>query len=169
MNRTSRPYAQWGIAFLLGVILTLLLSDRGDPLSALAQSAQPRLGARGIFALTGQVTKDSYGLFLIDVDAGTICVYRYFANRPEHERFQLVAVRSFIQRYSFEKGNAAKDTRVEFVIEGVANLGVQANRVVVSTGMRVTILDSNLALVIETGDFTGHARTKGVQFRVIGS
>lgn len=62
--------------------------------TAFAQTAPPSqmLGARGIFMMPAQLGPQSYGLYLMDVDAGTICVYR---TNPENSRLRLMAARSF--------------------------------------------------------------------------
>ena len=66
----------WVIAVLLAVIATALWVLPGDPLlrTATAQN-QPLAGARGVFAFTGQLDRDRYGLFMLDVDQGTIWCY----------------------------------------------------------------------------------------------
>ena len=54
--------------------------------------ADRMLGAKGIYMMPAQLGPTSWGVYLMDVDAGTICVYR--AN-PDTLRFRLMAVRSF--------------------------------------------------------------------------
>ena len=97
----ERQTVLWVIAVLLAVIATALvlrLDDRGRNGAAFAQSTT-RLGARGIFAFSGQLTRSSYGLFILDVDAGTIWCYEY-TRGSAGPRLQLVAARSwFYDRY----------------------------------------------------------------------
>jgi len=50
-------------------------------------------GAKGVFAFTGQLDKNSYGLFMMDVDAGNVWVYEYV---PTTRRLRLAAARSYI-------------------------------------------------------------------------
>jgi hypothetical protein len=64
--------------------------------TALAQAApavpaQP-LGARGLYMMPAQLGPMTWGLYLMDVDSGTICVYRAL---PETNKFRLMAARSF--------------------------------------------------------------------------
>lgn len=54
-------------------------------------SGQP-IGARGLYMAPGQVGPRDYGCFLLDVDAGTISVYRVDAGTS---RMRLMAARSF--------------------------------------------------------------------------
>ncbi len=46
----------------------------------------------GIIAVTGQITKDTYGVYLVDTDAETICVYQYVA---PSKILRLLASRTF--------------------------------------------------------------------------
>jgi hypothetical protein len=50
------------------------------------------LGARGIYMMPAQLGPTTFGLYLMDVDSGTICVYKAM---PESSRFRLMAARSF--------------------------------------------------------------------------
>jgi len=62
--------------------------------AALAQvpPASGLLGARGIYMMPAQLGPTSYGLYIMDVDSSTVCVYRAL---PEISRFKLMAARSF--------------------------------------------------------------------------
>jgi hypothetical protein len=76
-SRTSRlNLPQWLTAFFLGVIAACLLLRQDHPLGsvALAQSTAMS-GARGVFAFTGQLGKDRFGLFMVDVDQASIWCY----------------------------------------------------------------------------------------------
>ena len=55
------------------------------------QPAQP-LGARGIYMMPAQLGPMTFGLYLMDVDSGTICVYKAL---PDNNHFRLMAARSF--------------------------------------------------------------------------
>lgn len=95
------PAAQWLIVVLLAFIAGALggrLLFGQDPAVAQADSAGaatgPAGGADGVFAVAGQITRDTYGLYLVDVRRGTICVYQYFSGRQNLLR--LVAARTFI-------------------------------------------------------------------------
>jgi hypothetical protein len=50
------------------------------------------LGARGIYMMPAQLGPTTFGVYLMDVDSGTICVYKAI---PETSRFRLMAARSF--------------------------------------------------------------------------
>ena len=66
----------WIIAILLAAIATALWVRPTSQLlpHAYAQN-QPMVGARGVFAFTGPLDRNHYGLFMLDVDQGTIWCY----------------------------------------------------------------------------------------------
>lgn len=75
---------------VVAICLVLRLDDRTRS-QALAQPALGS-GARGIFAFTGQLSKDSYGVFMVDVDVGTLWCYRFSSG---DKVLKLVAVRDW--------------------------------------------------------------------------
>jgi hypothetical protein len=65
--------------------------------TALAQmtpgtGASPMLGARGIYLMPAQLGPTAFGVYLLDVDSQTICVYRAL---PDTSHLRLMAARSF--------------------------------------------------------------------------
>ncbi len=104
----SRPprysKALWLIAIGLLVNAGVLLLARGQApdiafdRAALAQAtpiatpAGALLGARGIYMMPAQLGPTTYGLYLMDVDSGTICIYKAL---PDVNHFRLMAARSF--------------------------------------------------------------------------
>ncbi len=69
-----------------------LLLDRSALGQASGEGGAQLLGARGIYMAPAQLGPNSFGLYLMDVDAGTICVYKAL---PDTSRFRLMAARSF--------------------------------------------------------------------------
>lgn len=49
-------------------------------------------GARGVFAFTGQLTKSTFGVYLVDVDAMTMWTYEY---EPARSCLRLVSARTW--------------------------------------------------------------------------
>ena len=90
-----------GLLANAGVMLYSAIAGRAPDLfldrTAFAQAApgaavgQP-LGARGIYMMPAQLGNNIFGVYLMDVDSQTLCVYRV---TPENNRFRLMAVRSF--------------------------------------------------------------------------
>jgi hypothetical protein len=116
----GRQTVWWVMTVVLAVIGTALVMRLDDALfdrSALAQPATPGVspmaGARGIYAFTGQLTAKSYGLFMLDVDTGTIWCYELARARDSEMRLKLVAARSWIFDRHLEEFNVAGPTPSE--------------------------------------------------------
>lgn len=110
----------WIIALLLTMIATALITRMDDGAlirQATAQNAPggtPMLGARGIYAFTGPITSRSYGLFMLDVDTGTLWCYELERSPVDGvNRLKLVAARSWIFDRYLEEFNVAKPTPSE--------------------------------------------------------
>ena len=83
----------WLAAVALTVIaLALVLRDSGGNDGRAWAQGVTGAGARGVFALSGQLSKGSYGLYMVDVDAMTIWVYEYL---PAKGCLRLAAARSW--------------------------------------------------------------------------
>jgi hypothetical protein len=106
---SAQTTALWIIAVLLAIIATCLVLRviDGPGLLPQAQAQTARMGAHGIFAFTGQLGPRSYGLFMVDVDAGNVWCYEYAA---EKGRLRLVAGRSFIHDRYLEEFNTDSPT-----------------------------------------------------------
>jgi hypothetical protein len=103
----------WIIAVLLAVIATALWLRPDQPLlpAALGQN-QPLAGARGVFAFTGPIDRDQYGLFMLDVDQGTIWCYA-FDMVGGTRKLRLVAARTWMyDRYLQDFNCAEPDFRM---------------------------------------------------------
>ncbi|MEW6249964.1 MAG: hypothetical protein AB1716_04900 [Planctomycetota bacterium] len=102
----------WVIAILLAVIATALWLRPGSPmLPAAVAQGQAVAGARGIFAFTGPLEHNQYGLFMLDVDQGTIWCYA-FENQGGTNKLRLVAARTWVyDRYLQDFNCAAPDFR----------------------------------------------------------
>ncbi len=84
----------WVIAAALVVIAgTLLVRSDGGSLHGVALG-QPVSsgGARGVFAFSGQLSKGTYGVYLVDVDAATMWAYEYL---PQKGCLRLAAARTW--------------------------------------------------------------------------
>ena len=80
VSRKSAPHPiYWLIAGALVTIAVTQLSQRGgSPLGEMA-FGQPTTsaGARGVFAFSGQLTKSTYGVYVVDTDTATMWMYEY--------------------------------------------------------------------------------------------
>jgi len=72
----------WLIAGALVVIAVSLVSRRDISIGDLAFGQLPTTGgARGVFAFSGQLTKGTYGVYLVDTDSMTLWVYEYLQQK----------------------------------------------------------------------------------------
>jgi hypothetical protein len=102
----------WIIAILLAIIATAMLTRTNTTFMPKAYGDSPMMGGRGIFAFTGQIDRDRYGLFMMDVDNSTVWAYEYL---PGTRRLRLAFARSFtFDRYLEEYGND-DDTQPQMV------------------------------------------------------
>jgi len=98
MNQPRRinTVALYAIAALLlaNLVATFCRSDAPSVLpSAMGQQRQaPIAGGSGVFVMPAQLTRDTWGCYLMDVDRGTLCVYKYFDGA---KKLEFVAARSF--------------------------------------------------------------------------
>jgi hypothetical protein len=82
------------------VLLALLFHDREFSAPAFGQ-LQPTIGGGGgVFVMPAQLSRDVFGCYLLDIDAQTLCVYRY---DPGPSLLKLAAARSY--RYDRKLGN----------------------------------------------------------------
>ena len=94
-----------GVAAVSAAVAVWLIDRRPAPAleAAYAQTAAPApLGARGIYMCPAQLGSTTFGLYMIDVDAGTLWCYEYTPNQ-----LRLVAARSWIFDRYLEEYNVA--------------------------------------------------------------
>ncbi len=96
-SKTAPHPVWWVIAVSLAVIAITLVLRQDHPFlpEAFAQPTR-QAGARGIFSFSGQLTPNSFGLFMVDVDNQTIWGYEFLGDR---KKLRLAFARS----WSFDK------------------------------------------------------------------
>ena len=92
-RRTPHPVF-WVIAAALATIAAHPWLRPGSvPMDAAAFAQMPTGGgARGVFAFSGQLTKTSYGVYMVDVDTMTLWAYEY---QPQKACMRLAAARTW--------------------------------------------------------------------------
>ncbi|MCE5327685.1 MAG: hypothetical protein LLG01_14870 [Planctomycetaceae bacterium] len=94
-NRTAHDASRWLIVFFLGAIAACLLAAVGAgvlPAAAQEGAGSVTAGAGGnLFAVAGQLTRSTYGMYLVDSRNGTLCVYEY---EPTNKKLYLRAARN---------------------------------------------------------------------------
>ena len=83
---------------LAGMLAVRLLFG---PSPAEAQTG-PRLPPGAVVAVPGQITKESFGLYLVDLRNGTICVYQYVTREKS---LRLLAARTFVYDLQLDSYN----------------------------------------------------------------
>lgn len=112
----ARQTVLWVIAVLLAVIATALVLRLDESAmrrgAAWAQEAggAGRVGARGISAFAGQITRNTFGIFMLDVDSGTIWCYELTGPAEGVKQLRLVAARSWIFDRYLEEFNVGDPT-----------------------------------------------------------
>ena len=88
------------------MIATLARSDSPNILpTAFAQARQgPIAGGGGLFVMPAQLSGNTWGAYLMDIDRGTLSVYQFF---PGSRQLQFVASRKFTNDTKLENFNTA--------------------------------------------------------------
>jgi hypothetical protein len=90
--------ALWVNAALLGGILLVLVArgeGRNFPTflpAALGQNQAPIAGGAGVFVMPAQFSSNTWGCYLLDADAQTLCAYQYY---PGDKQMRFIAARNF--------------------------------------------------------------------------
>jgi hypothetical protein len=85
--------AKWLIVAALGGVAALLLTELALSASAVEAQSESPLAGRNVIAVPGQITRDSYGVYLVDPEKGTICVYQYLVTAKS---LRLLASRNYV-------------------------------------------------------------------------
>ncbi len=115
------PAAQWAIVVLLSVIATCLIMEIGFGTSA-ATAQVTSVGGGDVLVVGGQITKDSYGLYLVDTRKQALAVYQWL---PGSRKLRLMAARTFKFDVQLDEYNADKPTpsEVKLLVEQSKRLG----------------------------------------------
>ncbi|MGA2265301.1 MAG: hypothetical protein ABSH10_02595 [Phycisphaerae bacterium] len=101
--------AWWLVIVLLAVVAGALVMERSRTAVAVGQGvAEPPVGSKGLIAVAGQLSRDTYGLYLIDTEKGKMCVYQYQAANGQ---LGLLAVRNFVYDMGLDAYNTVPSPR----------------------------------------------------------
>lgn len=93
-NRTGAPAAtRWLAVIVLALAAGLLTGELLRPGRADAQGQPAPAATEGVFAVAGELARDTYGIYLVDLRRSTICMYQYFGNE---RRLRLMAARTYL-------------------------------------------------------------------------
>ncbi len=107
----------WVLALILAVLTTAQIMRPAEPVwlqRAFAQAWEggtgAGLGARGIFAFPAQVGPKEYGVFMMDVDSGTLWCYEIARSRTGEPFLKLLAARNWLADRYLDEFNVAEPT-----------------------------------------------------------
>jgi hypothetical protein len=96
MDSTPRSrqliFALYANAAALCAIVLVMVFRETPPSAAMAQMQPAIAGGAGVFVMPAQFSKDTFGCYLLDVDAQTLCVYRFDA---VEKQLHLAAARTY--------------------------------------------------------------------------
>ncbi len=102
---TTTTWAKWLIVVLLAAVAAAGLVELGRTSYAAAAGPDAMAGAAGgIYVVAAQIARDAYGVYLVDPESGTICVYQY---QPANRRLRLLASRNFTYDLQLDDYNTA--------------------------------------------------------------
>lgn len=106
-NQISPPRvagsAKWLLVAFLVVVAGALLMELGRTSWAAGQGVgEPPRSGRGVVVVPTQLSRESYGVYLVDADRGKICLYEY---QSATRILRLLAVRNFTYDLGLEEYN----------------------------------------------------------------
>ncbi len=102
-HRAHPRIAQGFLLVALAVVaVVLLLTAWREAPEAVAQTTQTGGEPDGVFAVAGQLTARTYGLFLVDAKRGAVAIYEYV---PNERKFHLRAARNITYDLQLESYN----------------------------------------------------------------
>ncbi len=116
--------APWIVVILLAAVAGGLLSQL--VVSVADAQAQPTTSTRGerVFVAAGQISGETYGLYLVDYENETICVYEYV---PRDRRLRLRAARTYTFDAQLDEYNTDEPLprEVKELVEQHGRLGME--------------------------------------------
>ncbi len=96
-DRSTGRYRPWqwvtvvALSALAGALVTQVVLTGSQATAQTATSAKEG----GVFALAGQLTRDNYGIFLVDSGSGRMAIYEWVTDRAQVRKLHMVAARNF--------------------------------------------------------------------------
>jgi len=93
------------------ILLALVTRSTGPSLIAPAMAEQPPIaGGGGVYLMPGQIAPNTWGVYMMDIDAQTLMVYQY---TPGDNQLKLKASRSFQYDRKLKNFNSGNPTPAE--------------------------------------------------------
>jgi len=90
VNTTLGRRVRWAVVVGLALVAAGLLVHLGRAIAGPDDLTPP--ATPSVLAVTGQITRDSYGVFLVDLDKKTLCVYEFV---KAQRKLRLLAARTY--------------------------------------------------------------------------
>jgi hypothetical protein len=101
-----RLAGKWlAVAVLSAVAGALAVTLWQQTQPAAAQNGAASAAAPGVVIVAGQIARDSYGLYLVDVPNSTICLYQYVPADAKTGKLYLKAARTFVYDRQLDEWN----------------------------------------------------------------
>lgn len=93
-GKTPQPprWARWSLVVVLAMFSAGLLVTLGVNLASAQAQPVTAESKNGVFVVAGQISHETYGLYLVDYEKHTICVYQY---HPKDRKLRLMAARTY--------------------------------------------------------------------------
>jgi len=88
----TAAWAKWLIVAVLACAAGMLLVELGRTARAAGGLTSAPAGGKALLLVAAQISPDSYGVYLVEAEKGTICVYQY---QPTVRKLRLLASRNF--------------------------------------------------------------------------
>ncbi|MFP4104965.1 MAG: hypothetical protein ACLFVU_02650 [Phycisphaerae bacterium] len=107
-SENPKATARWACRFLLIAALAgfaggLLIQAIGSTPDAFAQETNYASDGK-VFAIAGKVSRDTYGVYLVDTQRGTIAIYQFL---PNERKLRLMAARTYTFDMQLDDYNSA--------------------------------------------------------------
>ena len=108
-RRAGASSAAWmALAVLVALAAWLIFEAGANVAAAGAQPATGSAASGSVLAVAGQVTRDTYGLYMVDLDNRTICVYQWLA---KSRKLRLMAARTYTYDRELDEYNTEPSPR----------------------------------------------------------
>lgn len=84
--------AKWLIVALLGGLAACLLMQAGQAVSSARAQATTSSTDGKVLVMTGQISPDTFGCYLVDTTSGTMCLYEWV---PGTRQLRLMSARNY--------------------------------------------------------------------------
>lgn len=120
----TTPWARWMVVTVLAAVLVCLWVWTGLRSDLAGAQSVGSGGQDGIYVVAGQISRETYGLFLVDYDNKTICVYQYL---PTDRNLRLMAARTYRFDVQLDAYNSDSLTpqEVKQLVEQQQRLGIE--------------------------------------------